>query len=213
MFKDRTEAADELAGKLTGYRHDHPLVLGIARGAVPMAARIADHLNAQWDVLLAKKLSAPGNPEYAVGAVDESGWIYRSEMADRLGIDDAYLEQQKEHQMAVMRKRRADYEAIVPRINPQGRVVIVVDDGLATGATMMAAIHGLKQQGARKVICAVPIGSKQSTAAARTVADAVICLDEPEEFYAVSQGYREFAQVEDDDVLDLLRQKAKQNYA
>lgn len=110
--------------------------------------------------------------------------------------------------MAVMTQRRAQYDAIAPRIDPAGRVVIVVDDGLATGATMLAAIHGLKQQGAGKVVCAVPIGSKPSVAAARAAADELVCLSEPEEFYAVSQGYREFAQVEDDEVLELLRQKA-----
>lgn len=207
MFKDRTEAADALAQKLEGYRAEHPLILGIARGAVPMAARIAAKLGADWDVLLAKKLSAPGNPEFAVGAVDESGWVYRSELGSGLGVDDKYLEQQKVHQMELMRTRRAQYEAITPRVSPAGRLVIVVDDGLATGATMMAALHGLKQQGAQRVICAVPIGSRPSVAAAKAVADQVICLSEPEEFYAVSQGYREFDQVEDLEVLDLLRQK------
>lgn len=211
MFKDRTEAADVLAGKLQAYQPYHPLVLGIARGAVPMAARIAQHLAADWDVLLAKKLSAPGNPEFAVGAVDESGWVYRSDLVNRLGIDDRYLEHEKERQMATMRQRRAQYDALAPRVNPAGRVVIVVDDGLATGATMMAAIHGLKQQGASKVICAVPIGSRQSVAAARTAADEVICLLEPEEFYAVSQGYREFGQIEDEEVLSLLNQKSNQS--
>lgn len=209
MFKDRIEAADVLAEKLKPYQPQHPLILGIARGAVPMAQRIATQLAADWDVLLAKKLSAPGNPEFAVGAVDESGWVYRSELVDRLGIDDDHLEQEKDRQMAAMRQRRAQYDAIAPRINPAGRTVIVVDDGLATGATMMAAVHGLKQQGASKVICAVPIGSRQSVAAARAAADDVVCLLEPEDFYAVSQGYQEFGQVEDEAVLELLRQKTK----
>lgn len=208
MFKDRIEAADALARELDAYRGQRPLVLGIARGAVPMAARIAGQLATDWDVLLAKKLSAPGNPEFAVGAVDESGWVYRSGLVSRLGIDEAYLEQEKHRQMAVMQKRRAQYDAIAPRIDPAGRTVIVVDDGLATGATMLAAIHGLKQQGAGKVICAVPIGSQPSVAAARAAADEVICLLEPEDFYAVSQGYREFGQIEDSEVFELIKQKA-----
>jgi predicted phosphoribosyltransferase len=208
MFKDRMAAADALADKLEGLRHEQPLILGIARGAVPMAARVAQALGAPWDVLLAKKLSAPHQPEFAVGAVDESGWVYRSPLVQELGIDEAYLAQEKEHQLALMRKRRAEYDAIAHRISPTGRTVIVVDDGLATGATMMAAIHGLKHQGARKVVCAVPIGSKTSVAQARQVADAVICLDEPVTFVSVSQGYRSFEQVSDQEVLSLLRTKA-----
>ena len=208
MFKDRIEAADALAAELHSYRSQHPLVLGIARGAVPMAARIAGKLATDWDVLLAKKLSAPGNPEFAVGAVDESGWVYRSELVSRLVIDDAYLEQETKRQVELMRKRRAQYDAVAPRINPAGRTVIVVDDGLATGATMLAALHGLKQQGAGKVICAVPIGSQPSLAAARAAADEVVCLLEPEDFYAVSQGYREFGQIEDSEVLELIKQKS-----
>lgn len=207
MFKDRMDAADKLATRLASFRQDHPLVLGIARGAVPMAARIAQTLDTDWDVLLAKKLSAPGNPEFAVGAVDESGWVYVSPSAAPAGVEDAYLRGEKDRQMALMRARRAQYDEIAPRLNPAGRTVIVVDDGLATGATMMAALHGLKQQGARKSICAVPIGSKRSVASIRAVADEMICLQVPEEFYAVSQGYQQFEQVEDTDVLDLLRRK------
>lgn len=207
MFKDRMAAADALADKLEGLRHEQPLILGIARGAVPMAARIAQALDAPWGVLLAKKLSAPHQAEFAVGAVDESGWVYRSPLVQELDIDEAYLEQEKERQLALMRERRADYDAIAQRISPTGRTVIVVDDGLATGATMMAAIHGLKQEGARKVVCAVPIGSKPSVAQAKQVADEVICLDEPETFFSVSQGYRAFDQVSDQEVLALLKTK------
>lgn len=207
MFKDRMDAADKLATRLASFRQDHPLVLGIARGAVPMAARIAQALDTEWDVLLAKKLAAPGNPEFAVGAIDESGWVYVSPMAGPAGVDDAYLRGEKDRQMALMHARRAQYDEITPRLDPAGRTVIVVDDGLATGATMMAALHGLRQQGVRKSICAVPIGSKQSVASIRAVADETICLQVPEEFYAVSQGYQHFEQVEDTDVLDLLRRK------
>jgi putative phosphoribosyl transferase len=207
MFKDRTEAANALAKQLERYRHDHPLILGIARGAVPMAAQIAGLLDTDWDVLLAKKLSAPDNPEFAVAAVDESGRLYRSDLVRRLGIEEAWLDEEKNRQMTLMRERRSQYDAIAARIDPAWRTVIVVDDGLATGATMMAALHGLKQQGARQIICAVPIGSRQSVETARTIADEVICLHSPDEFYAVSQGYQEFGQVDDSVVLDLLRKK------
>ena len=202
-------AADALAKQLMVYRHDSPLILGIARGAVPMAASIARVLGAPWDVLLAKKLCAPNQPEFAVGAVDESGWVYRSELVQELGIDDAYLETEKARQLELMHDRRAEYDAIAKRISPAGRTVIVVDDGLATGATMMAAIHGLKQQGARKVICAVPIGSRHSVSQAKAAADEVVCLEVPADFHSVSQGYQNFEQVSDEEVLSHLRMKAR----
>lgn len=208
MFQDRTDAAAQLARRLEPWRGAQPLVLGIARGAVPMAAQIARQLDTDWDVLLAKKLSAPHNPEFAIGAVDESGWMYRSDLIEKLWIDDSYLQQEKDRQMALMNQRREQYDAISPRVNPAGRTVIVVDDGLATGATMMAALHGLKQQAASKVICAVPIGARHTVAAINTVADEVICLSEPADFHAVSQGYKTFNQVEDSVILDLLKQKA-----
>ena len=210
MFKDRKAAADALTKHLDCFVEQDPLILGIARGAVPMAAQIAKALGAQWDVLLAKKLSAPNQPEFAVGAVDESGWVWRSALVTDLGIDDSYLEAEKARKLAAIQDRRAQYDAIATQVSRQGRTVIVVDDGLATGATMMAALHGLKQQGATQVICAVPIGSRQSVSQARSVADEVICLEQPDVFYAVSQGYEQFDQVSDAEVLALLKQKSGQ---
>lgn len=209
MFKNRIDAAQQLAQALEPYRNTQPLVLGIARGAVPMAATIAAMLHTDWDVLLAKKLGAPANPEFAIGAIDESGWLYRSQISNQFEVDVGYLLEQKSQQMALMANRRAQYDAIAPQVMRTGRTVIVVDDGLATGATMMAALHGLRQQGALKIICAVPIGSKQSLALARSVADEVICLSVPAEFFSVSQGYSEFEQVQDSQVLDLLSSKVQ----
>jgi len=207
MFKDRIQAAQQLAKSLMHLQLSRPLVLGIARGAVPMAAEIARLLNTDWDVLLGKKISAPGNPEFAVAAVDESGWVYRSGLVSQLGIDESYLEQEKARQLAVMRQRRAQYQEIAPHLDPAQRTVIVVDDGLATGATMLAALHGLKQQGASQIVCAVPIGSQASVLAAKQVADQVVCLSIPEAFTSVSQGYKQFEQVSDDEILELLRHK------
>lgn len=205
MFRDRLQAAEKLAQQLRPYQQRDPLVLGIARGAVPMAQRIAQLLGASWDILLAKKLAAPGNPEYAVGAVDETGWVYRSDLCDRLGVSEEHLQHEKDRQMAIMKQRRTQYEKFRKRVPRKSRTVIVVDDGLATGATMIAALHGLKQEGASTIVCAVPIASAGSLEKVRKVADKVVCLLQPEEFYAVSQGYESFEQVEDEKILELLQ--------
>ena len=146
MFIDRQDAARQLITPLQHLRHLQPLVLAIARGAVPMAPTLARALHGQWDVLLVRKISAPGFAELAVAAVDETGWTWVSPYADRWGADMAWIEAEKERQMALMRKRRALYSPGGNSIGVQARTVIVVDDGLATGATMRAALHGVRQR-------------------------------------------------------------------
>ena len=138
-FADRSEAAVQLATALSQLGAANPLVLAIPRGAVPMGRIIADALGGELDVVLVRKLGAPMNPELAVGSVDESGWVYVADFAASTGADAAYIEEEKQRQLEVMRKRRAQYTAARPPIDPAGRIVIVVDDGLATGATMISA--------------------------------------------------------------------------
>src|SRR5712691_5602841 len=129
-FHNREHAARLLAEKLTAYRGQNPLVLGIPRGAVPMAKIIADALGGELDVVLVHKLGAPGNPELAIGSVDETGRVYLSKHVRELGIDDAYLEVEKQAQLKTLRKRRAQYTPVRPPLNPAGRIVIVVDNGI-----------------------------------------------------------------------------------
>jgi len=206
MFRDRDEAAHRLADRLKSYRGKHPLILAIPRGAVPMGQVIAKALNGDLDVVLVRKLRAPLQPELAIGSVDESGWTYLANYARDYGGSSDYIETEKRAQLETIRKRRAQYTPIRPPISPAGRTVIVIDDGLATGATMIAALHGLRASKPAKLICAVPVAPPDTLAKVADLADEVVCLESPDFFQAVGQFYRHFPQVDDDEVIDILRQ-------
>jgi predicted phosphoribosyltransferase len=205
MFFDRDEAANKLAEKLVQYRGKNPLVLAIPRGAVPMAKIIAEKLGGSYDVVLVRKLRAPLYPEFAIGSVDESGWTYIADYAASAGADNEYIKYEKQAQMDVIQKRRAQYTPIRPPIDPEGRIVIVIDDGLATGATMISALHGLRNRKAAKLICAVPVAPPDTLRKIAALADEVICLETPIDFQAVGQFYVNFPQVEDSEVIEILQ--------
>ena len=205
-FANRNQAANQLADALQAYRGQNPLILAIPRGAVPMGLRLARALGGELDVVLVRKLRAPFNPEFAIGSIDESGWTYVADHAESAGGTPAYLEQEKQAQLAIIRKRRAQYTPLRSPIDPAGRIVIVVDDGLATGATMISALHALRGRKPARLICAVPVAPPDTLEKIRPYVDEVVCLQAPEFFRAVGQFYADFPQIEDAEVETILSQ-------
>jgi putative phosphoribosyl transferase len=204
MFTDRIDAAQQLARALGKYRGQHPLVLAIPRGAVPIGAVIARELGGDLDLVLVRKIHAPGAPEFAIGAIDESGWIYLAPHAGAVGAHPGYIAEQKVLEMEELQRRRDLYTPGRPRADVADRIVLIVDDGLATGATMIAALHAVRQLRPRKLVCAVPVASPESVRAVEEYADEVVCLDAPRRFRAVGQFYGAFPQLEDEEVITLL---------
>lgn len=204
LFDSRRDAARQLAKALSAFRNSNPLILAIPRGAVEMGRILADELGGDLDVVLVRKLGAPGNPEFAVGAIDETGWAYVADHAAMAGADAAYLAREQARQLDLLRERRALYTPSRPPLDPRGRVVIVVDDGLATGATMIAALHATRAGAPARLVCAVPVAAPDSLRSVRAHADELVYLDAPYYFQAVGQFYRDFPQVSDAEVVSLL---------
>lgn len=209
-FRNREHAARLLAEKLTTYRGQHPLVLGIPRGAVPMAKIIAQTLGGDLDVVLVHKLGAPGNPEFAIGSVDESGRLYLSDYVRELEISETYIEQEKQAQLTTLHKRRAQYTPVRPPLDPAGRIAIVVDNGIATGASMIAALRAVRAKHPAKLIAAVAVAPPETVARMQAEADEVVCLYAPDSFYAVGHFFEDFSQVTDEQAIAILRESYAQ---
>lgn len=206
MFANREEAAIALSQRLRDWKLTKPIVLGIPRGGVAIAATIARELGAELDVVLARKLRAPYYSEFAIGAVDEDGDVVRNtEGIGAFNISDAYVQQEKERQMQQIAERKALYRTVRPAASLTGRTVIVTDDGLATGSTMIAALHAARRKQPRELILAVPVASPDRLREVAKLADRYVCLLAPPEFTAVGVYYDDFRPVEDDEVIDLLR--------
>jgi putative phosphoribosyl transferase len=209
LFRDREDAGAALAKRLEQYRGTHALVLGLPRGGVPVAAQVARALDTDLDVVVSRKLGSPVSAELAIGAVTANGGRFLNEdMIRMLNVSEPYLAAVTQTQQAEARRRETLFRGSRPAPLIAGRTVILVDDGLATGATMRAAVRSVRQQKPQRLVVAVPVGSPQACAGLRGEADEVVCLYEPEGFGAVGYYYADFTQTEDSDVQALLEEFA-----
>jgi putative phosphoribosyl transferase len=207
IFNDRDEAGTLLVERLRGSDTEKPLVLAIPRGGIEVGAAIARGLGCDLDVVLSRKLRAPHQPELAIGAVSESGAVYLNRFATAMtDAGQAYVEAERKKQLEEIDRRRKMFRAVRPQADVRGRTVILTDDGIATGATMIAALKTVRAAGAKQVIVAVPVGAPDRIDSLRPLCDRVECLLEPTEFWAVGQFYRHFEQVSDERVVELLRE-------
>jgi len=212
VFRDRQEAGRLLAERLAGLRESLPVVLGLPRGGVPVAFEIAQALNAPLDVLLVRKIGVPWQPELALGAVSDGAepeFFIDEQLRTLLEIDDDYIADARKREVGEIERRRALFRGGNPAIDVAGRVAIVVDDGIATGATMRVALRALRRRKPRRLILAVPVAPPDSLAGLRSEADEIVSLITPEDMGAVGLHYRDFRQTTDQEVTELMARARK----
>lgn len=207
-FADRADAGRQLAERLEHFRGYDVVVLGLARGGVAVAGEVAAALDAPLDVIVARKLGAPMQPELALGAIAPGAKVIRQELVDYLGVTDREIEAiaAQEQSRAAELERRLRHGR--PPIDVAGRTAIVVDDGLATGATALAAIRSVRQHGPERIVLAVPVAAPESVAALAGEVDEVVTVARPRDFMAVGIWYEDFSQVSDDEVKETLDERA-----
>jgi len=207
LFANRHAAGEMLARRLKQMNLDRPVVLAIARGGVPVAAPVANALGAPMDVLLVRKIGVPWQPELAAAAVvdgDTPDIVIDEPVMHECGLDQAFVQRQADIELKEIERRRRTYLAGRPTVEIKGRCAIVVDDGIATGTTMRAALRAVRQRQPARLVLAVPVAAHDSVRALKNEVDDLICLEQPEPFYAVGLNYEMFNQVSDEEVTALM---------
>ncbi len=207
MFADRRAAGRQLAARLHHLRQDAPLVLALPRGGVPVGFEVARELDAPLDTLLVRKIGVPWQPELALGAVvdgAEPQVLINEDLASELAIEQSYITSETARQLSEIERRRKVYFGDKPPLPLAGRMVIVVDDGIATGSTVRAALRAVRKAGARRIVLAVPVAPEDTIEQLRAEVDDIVCLSTPSPFIAVGAHYGEFLQLADADVIALL---------
>ncbi len=211
IFVDREEAGRLLANELLRFKDQQPVVLALPRGGVPVAVEVADALHAPLDLILVRKIGAPWQPELAIAAVvdgDRPETVVNQAIVDQFGIGDSYLKEQEARQLAEIERRRQLYLADRPRAGLAGRTAIITDDGIATGATMQAALHATQRARPKRLVLAVPVAPPDTIERLRCEVDEVVCLLRPAAFGAISLFYADFHQITDDEIVSMLDRTA-----
>lgn len=208
LFQDREDAGRQLARALVKYKSRHPVILALPRGGVPVAAEVAESLEAPLDLILVRKIGTPMQPELAMGAVvdgEQPVIVRNQDVIDQTGVSDETFNAVCKKELAEIDRRREHYLGNRDRADVQGQVAIIVDDGIATGATTLAAIQALRKREPKELILAVPVAPLDTLQRLHTEVDAIVCLDTPRDFGAIGYYYRDFRQVSDDEVIAILK--------
>ena len=214
MFSDRLDAGQRLASALLEYRGKDLVILAIPRGGVVVAHEVAKKLGAPLDIVIPRKIRAPGQPELAIGAVTQDGTtLLNTEIIRYLHVSEGYLQEEIQIQIDEINRRMRKYRGNRQAAVLNGKTVILIDDGIATGATVRAAIRSIRKQNPTSIVVAVPVGPRDTIEKMKKEADEVVCLDTPEPFFAIGQFYQRFDQTSDEEVIRLLEDNEDRGFS